>query len=116
MSAETLAYSTLSAAAPVTALVGTRIYPDFVPQEKTLPALAIARAETEYINSIHSNVPLGSIATLGIWCMAATRAEAEALADVVVTALSAFTMLNRSPEFDADSEVLATVLTVSVLE
>jgi hypothetical protein len=54
MSAETVAYAALSAAAAVTTLVSTRIYPDFVPQEKTLPAVAINRAATEYITTIHS--------------------------------------------------------------
>lgn len=116
MSAEALAYDALSGAAPVTALVATRIYPDFVPQEKTLPAVAIARANTEYINSIHSNVPLATVATMEIWCMAAKRVEAEALANAVVAALTAFSVRNRSPEFDAEAEVFATVLTVSVLE
>lgn len=118
MSAETVAYSTLSGASAVTDLVGTRIYPDFVPNEKTLPAVAINRSATDYINTIHSNVALGAIVTLEVWCMAATRAAAEGLADAVVATLGGgdFSILNRSPEFDSESEVFATVLTVSILE
>ena len=41
MSAETIIYSTLSGSAPVTALVSTRIYPDFLAQEIVLPAIVI---------------------------------------------------------------------------
>lgn len=116
MTAETSAYDALKNAPSVTALVDTRIYPDFVPEEKTLPAIAISRADTDYINTIHSNVPLGALVTLEVWCMAKTRAEAENLASVAAAALTIFSLRNRSPDFDAESAVFATVLTVVVLE
>lgn len=117
MSAETVAYDLLKNAVPVTSLVSTRIYPDFVPEEKTLPAVAIARANTEPVNTIHSHVPAGALVTLEIWCMASTRAGAEALADAVLAALTGCEEVqNRTPEFDAEAGVFATVLTVVFLE
>lgn len=118
MSAETVAYAALSAAPAVTGLVSSRIYPDFVPQEKTLPAVAINRAATEYITTIHASTPLGAIATLEVWCMASTRSAAEALATAVVATLAAaqFSITNRAPEFDAETEVFAAVITAVSLE
>lgn len=118
MSAEQVAYATLSAAAAVTALVDTRIYPDFVPQEKTLPAVAMARASTEYVTTIHSGLPAAAIVNLELWCMAASRAAAEDLATKVIAALAPVTnaVIERLPEFDAETEVFATVVTVVFLE
>ncbi len=119
MSAETSAYSALSGAGAVTALVDTRIYPDFVPQEKTLPAIAIARTETEYVTTIHSGTPVAAEVTLDVHCMAATRAGAEALADAALAALGAatFTLQGRTPQFDPEGpELFSTVLTVNFWE
>jgi hypothetical protein len=118
MSAETVAVAALLAAPAVTALVGDRIYPDFVAQEKALPAIAMARPNTENINTIHGGPPLGALVDLEIWCMGATRADAEDLATKAVAALGAqnFMATNRLQEFDAESEVYATVLTFVVLE
>lgn len=114
MSAETVAYSTLSAASAVTAIAGTRIYPDFVPTEIAVPAVAISRASTEYTTTIHSGVPIGVDVMLEVWSMADTRKVAEQLADAVVTALgtAGFIMQDRSPEFDSDTKLFAAVLTV----
>ena len=39
MSAETALYAVLSAYAPLTALVSTRIFPDAIPEDKALPAV-----------------------------------------------------------------------------
>jgi hypothetical protein len=97
-------------------LVGTRVYPDFVPEERALPAIAVARANTEYISTIHSVTPLGSIVTLDVWCMAESRAAAEDLGTKAAAALTTFTLQNRTPEFDSESGVYATVLTTTVLE
>ena len=81
MSAETLLYSTLSGAAAVTAIVSTRIYPDVVPQDATLPCVAFNRIDTVYHTTIHSAVPVAETAILEITCMAGTRVNADALAD-----------------------------------
>jgi len=118
MSAESQAYDTLSGAAAVTALVSTRIYPDFVPQEKTLPSIAITRADTEYTTTIHSDVPVVTAVQLEIWCMAATRLAAEAVADAALSAVAAadFRPVGRRPETDAAAEMFATVLTMEFWE
>jgi hypothetical protein len=117
MSAETQLYSTLSAAAGVTAIVSLRIYPDFIGQEIACPAIVQRRMETEYVTTIHTNAVQASRVTLEIWCMVLTaRADAEALADAVESALatSQFTPVGRRPEFDNETETFATVLTVRI--
>ncbi len=117
MSAETVLYSTLSGAAGVTAIVSTRIYPDVVPQEAALPAIAFARAETEYVNTIHGTT-VAKRAVLEVWCMAAGRAAAEALGDAVESAArtGGFMPSGRRPEFDDEADTWAAVLTVDYWE
>jgi hypothetical protein len=113
VSAETALYSALSGAAPVTAIVGSAIYPDIAPQEVSLPCIAFSRTDTQYINTIHGSAA-ASIATLETWCMATGRADAEALADAALSAAQAagFTAIGRRTELDVESEVWATVLAV----
>ena len=118
MSAETSLYSALSAAAPVTAIVGVgsaaRIYPDVIPQDKAVPALAYARVETEPTYTIHSASPAITRTTLDIYALDDDRAGAEALADAAAAALagSAFVLRNRRFEYDPENDLYATVLTV----
>jgi hypothetical protein len=88
MSAETVAYAALSAAPAVTTLVGTRIYPDFVPQEKTLPAVAINRAATEYITTIPAARRWVDRDARGLVHGLYTRSAAEGVADAVVAPLA----------------------------
>lgn len=117
MSAETLLYSTLSAAAPVTAIVGTRIYPDVVPQDAALPCVAFYRIDTVYHNTIHSAVPVAETAILEITCMATTRVGADALADAALAAVGAagFVAAGRRGEIDTENGLWATTLTVEYL-
>lgn len=119
MSSETTLYTTLTGAAAVTAIVGAgsaaRIYPDTIPQDAVLPAVAYARAETEYLTTVHSSVPAKERATLAVWCLAATRAGADALADAVLTAAAAaqFTPISRRADYDDENEIWVTELGVS---
>ena len=117
MSVESTLYSTLSGAAGVTALVSTRIYPDVVPQEATLPCVAFARLDTAYENTIHSAAPILETATMEISCMATTRVGADALCDAVLAAVGAaqFIPVGRRAEFDFDNQMYATVLSVDYL-
>lgn len=117
MSVESTLYSTLSAAAGVSALVSSRIYPDVVPQEATLPCVAFARLDTLYENTIHSAVPVIETATMEISCMAVTRIAADALCDAVLAAVGAaqFVPVGRRAEFDFDNQMYAAVLTVDYL-
>lgn len=88
MSAEVDAYNLLKADAGVIAIVGDRIYPDGVPEEVPLPSLAIRRLpNTEYITTIHDNVPRVAIIQIGVWCHASSRQATEALADAVEAAM-----------------------------
>jgi hypothetical protein len=112
VSAEIEAYSVLSNAMTVTAFTGTRIYPDFVPEDKTLPAIAINRIETEYVNTIHQNIPEATKVHLEIWCMTSNRKDAEQLGDAVelVIGTGEFVLEGRRPEFDPETLTFAVVL------
>jgi hypothetical protein len=118
MSAETVLYSTLTAAAAVTALVGSgsaaRIYPDEIPQEVDVPAVVFFRLSTEYTRTIHAATAVRESATLDVYCLAETRAGAEDLADKVKVATEAakFITLDRRGDADAGEAIYATVLTV----
>lgn len=116
MSAETLIYGTLNASGGVTSLVSTRIYPDFLAQEIVLPAIVTQRAESEYVNTIHSGFAVATRITMDAWCLAATRIGAEILADAVELALPVgnFRIINRRPEFDPDTETFAAVVTSDI--
>ena len=57
MAAEQDVYDALRNAAAVTAVCSTRIYPDVIPQEKALPAVAYVRAGTEFVTTIHTGTP-----------------------------------------------------------
>lgn len=125
MSAETDIYDTLIADQDVLEAVVAgspidptlaRIYPDFLSQTITLPAIVIQRAETEYINTIHSGDVVGGRIVMDAWCLAATRIGAEALADLVEAALpngpvgNEFRVINRRPEFDPDTLTHAAIV------
>lgn len=117
MSAEELLFAALTADAGVTALVGTRIYPELVPQEQEPPCVAYSRAGTEYVMTIHSGVPAAQIATLEIVCMARTQEAANQVADAVVPAAGAanFVLTGRSsmpPDVDLNG-MHGTTLTVT---
>lgn len=126
MSAETALYATLTGAAPVTALVGEtvngnpnyRIYSDDVPQEKVLPAVAFSRMETTPVMTIHTSDVIAAQALEEVWCMATTRAGAEALADAVKNAIATagFTMIDKRFERDPANDIYSTVFTYSVWE
>lgn len=104
MSAESATKTALEAAG-VTALVGTRVYPDVRPQDDALPAIVYQRTQTTFVPTIHSSVSL-TRAQIAIGCYAETRAGAEAVADAAHTALLAagFLPLNRAGDYDSDTD------------
>jgi len=120
MSAETQINAALLADGPVTAVVGSgsvaRIYPDFLAQEIILPGLVNQRAETEYVNTIHTGAAVASRIIMETWCLAETRIAAEQLADLVEPALTAaeFRIVGRRPEYDQDTLTYATVVSSEV--
>mgnify|MGYP000864515468 CR=1 FL=1 len=114
MSAETVLYATLSAAAAVTAIVGTRVYPDVVPHDEDLPAAASARIATELVITMHSSAPVAETVVLEVMCMDESRAGAETLGDAVRDALGAgkFRILGRAAQYDEENGLWAAVLSV----
>jgi len=113
MSAETSLYSALSGNGAVSALVGTRVYPDIAPQEGSLPAIVFERSDTEYVNTIHGTA-VAQRASMEIWCMAETRASAEQVCNAVETAARAadFITISRRAEFNAEQMMWGSVLSV----
>lgn len=116
MSAETTLVSALTGDAAVSARVGTRIYPDVIPQEQAVPAIAYSRAETEGFFTIHSATPIAERVVFEVFCLDDERAVAESLADEASAALAGarFIARNRRFEFDPDNGLYATVLTVEI--
>lgn len=121
MSSESIAYDTLLASGPVTAIVGAgvnaRVFPSEVPQDYALPAIVIVRTETEHITTIHSSVPLAERATLEVECMAEDRESAHSLMILVQAALGAagFLPLDRRDAYspETDPAICSDILVVS---
>jgi hypothetical protein len=88
MSPEELVYSTLAGAAAVTALVGDRIYPDEIPQERSLPAIVIRLAGSEPRYTLNDTAaPTRHIVRLACWHP--SRVGAKAVGDAARSALLA---------------------------
>ncbi len=106
MSAETDIVTALAAPA-VAALVGTRVYHDERPQDSALPAVVYRRTGTNFVTAV-SGVVAVTRATLAIGIYAATRPQAEAVADAVQTALvgAGLTVLpvDRAGDFEAETK------------
>lgn len=125
MSAEILINAALLADAGVMALVlrpggdpavDARIYPDFLAQEIALPGIVNIRADTEYVNTIHSGVAIAARISMESWCLAASRVDAEQLADTVEAALPVadFRIIGRRPEFNEETLTYASVVTSEI--
>ena len=116
MSVEDSIYSVLTADAGVTSIAAQRIYPDALPETTAYPALvfSVDRAPI-YTISGHN---CGADATAEIECWGRTRSEVNGLAAAVEAALAAagFTPQRRSPGFDPETALLASVVSVEILE
>jgi len=117
MSAEATTYSVLSAAAGVTGLVSTHIYPDQAAQDATMPFIVFERAGTEIVPTIHGTVAL-SRATMQVSCWAVTRSAAEAVAAAAQAAMVAARHLpaNRDAFFSPETSAYAAVVDFTVTE
>lgn len=117
MTAEERIYAALSGAAAVTAVVSDRIYPDSIPQDVTLPAIAYTRAGTEYATTIHRTVE-ATRAIVEVWTHATKREAAESLASLVMTALipEDFFPTDRRAEYDHEGKTYSSVLVYSIWE
>lgn len=103
MSAETALYAALVARAGLTALVGTRIYPDAIPEDATLPAVVYQRASTAPIVSI-GGVVFADDVRFAITAWGQTRTSADAVADEIGQALatSGNPVVDRSSGYDPE--------------
>jgi len=103
MSAETELYAVLAAASGLTALVGTRIYPDILPEDHQLPAVVYTRTGTQPVLTVHGG-SFGDFTDLQINAWAKTRASAAAVAEQIEAALVAakFPKTNRISGIDED--------------
>lgn len=102
----------LGAYAPLTALVGTRIAQNAVPQGSALPYVAFAtQQQPEYglDNTLHATA-----VTISCECWADNAADADAVADEVQAAieLDGRVVISRASTFDPDVGLDATVITV----
>lgn len=81
----------LEADAPLAALVGTRLYPNVLPQRNlTLPAIVWQRIATTRVNSLSGPSGLAT-PRFQFTCWAATYAAAQAVAEALRTALDGYT-------------------------
>jgi len=116
MSAESILYTILAADVGVTALVGTRIYPDLIPQGKAPPYIGYERVATDPIATIHGTI-LGTDAGMVVACWAETRIQAEQIADAVAAAMQAggHVYTSRGAELDDATGRLAATLDYTIL-
>ena len=113
MAAEATIFSLLSGAAPVTALVTSRIYPSVRPQDGALPCVVFERMETEVIQTISAQFVM-SMATVQVRAVSSTMAQADAISDAVRTALAVYTHTERASTYDPDADVFVSVTTYIV--
>jgi hypothetical protein len=111
MSAETEFRALLAAYAPLTALVGTRIAQNAVPQAAALPYVAFTASHAPEFGL--DNTLLSNVVTFSVECWAETAAAADVVANQVKAALLADARVctSRSSAFDPDVGLDATVLT-----
>ncbi len=126
MCAETTLYDALRNDGAVVAIVGTRIYPIFVPDSSSnnLPAIAFQRTSTTYENTIH-NSDLARLVVFDVYCVAdgLSVSVAENLADQVCAVsyqvgdeTVELVKTNRSSTYDPDSNTVLVIITVEVWE
>lgn len=88
MSPEELVVATLNAAPAVTALVGDRIFPDEIPQERSLPAIVYRRAATDPRFTLNDTLA-ATRALMRLSCWSTSRLQAETIGDAAIAALVA---------------------------
>jgi len=87
MSSESDLYAALTARAGLTALVGTRIDPDAIPEGRALPAIVYQRASTTPVTTI-GGVEVAEDVRFAITAWAETRTAADAVADQIAAAIA----------------------------
>lgn len=111
MSAETELYSSLSGMTGLASLVGSRIYPDAIPENSALPAVVYMRTGTNPTYTI-GGVLVCEEAALSITAWADSRSVAESVADQIQSAVSASQnpATGRSSGFDNEVGLFAVTI------
>lgn len=117
MSAEQVTAEALAAGATLTALVGTNLFPDEIPQDKSIPACTYERQDSlpEFTLDDTLTAEKVQIAVTG-W--AKTRTEANAIADAAVSAMAAggYLKVNRNAAYVPELDEYAAVVVFEVWE
>lgn len=114
MSAETELYAVLAGSAGLAALVGTRIYPDAIPEDQALPAAVYSVEAANPEACLDSSI--AAIATrFRIVGWGKTRTSASGVGDQIVAALLAIGVPydNRFSGFDAEVGQFADVTEIT---
>lgn len=82
-------YSALTGSSAVTALVGTRIYVNTVPEHVALPCIAIRRSGTQFETTIHNGVPIARITQGYVFVMGEAQRDVDPVAEAVIAAAGA---------------------------
>lgn len=111
MSAEEDLYTALSGHSGLDALVDGRIHVDKRDEDEDLPSVVYQHPGTSYINTIHGTVA-ATITTLGVSCVGASRADAEAVAAQVLAAVNGdFVPRDRASDYDPETQYHFTTIT-----
>ncbi len=113
MSSETDLYAALAASTALAALVGNRIYPDAIPEDKAPPAVVYQRANTTPVTTI-SGQTLAEEVRFSVTAWAKTRATADAAGDAIAAALAIaeHPYADRSAGIDTETGLFATAVEV----
>jgi hypothetical protein len=111
MSAESELYAALTGLPALTALVSTRIYPDAIPEDVTLPAVVTAREGTEHVTGI-SGAAFGEFAQMTVSAWAPTRTLAESIGNQIAEAmrLAGNPATDRAGSYDEEMGLFAVTL------
>ena len=117
MSAEVKLREILAGDSPVVAVVGTRIYHEFVPESAQLPAISFIRTSTSYISTIHG-FDIEDTATVDIYCVATDEDGAQDLGNLVdaifVPPPNNMVKVNRTTLYDSETQLHAAIITVNI--
>lgn len=99
MSAETDIYAAMAASPELAGLVAARIYPDSIPEECALPAIAFVRAGGEKFYGLDNALHAERV-RMRVVCWAETRTAANEVGDAVTDALVAAGLPPATPDAD----------------
>ena len=115
--AEQQVHDAMTASSAITAVVGTKIYPDQGAEASSIPLIVYERTATEVITTVHDGQPVASKVTMVVSIWAGTRLTAEQVGDAVETSVRAFARTtNRFSHLDEETQAYASVVELEVWE